>query len=219
VSVQSTQCSFSIITPLYIHSALLACVIELCQSSLFPPAYRMSATRFVRSSLKSCTWLSSNWCCPWNTSPSLPCAPKTRWRSAAHTPDSACSKTSPSGGSSSNKTHSLRVSVQPMDVFHVLCGYALLLFWFLGPFFHCALLNSSWKVTFKKSRFHPNLPQTQKSVKENANECPFQVNALVQMGVGWIQMTSVLSTRFTDAMKPMLKNKVTKVRQSNLKPT
>lgn len=82
---------------------------------LFCSACRMSATRFVRSLRRSCTWLLSNCCFPWSTWLSSPCVPRTRWRSAVPMPDSASSKTSPSAESTSSRTHLLRVSIQPMD--------------------------------------------------------------------------------------------------------
>lgn len=74
-------------------------------------ASRTSAIKFVRSLLRSCTWLLSNCCCPLSTWLFLPSVPRTRWRSAVLMPDSASSKTFPSAESTSNKTHLLRVSV------------------------------------------------------------------------------------------------------------
>lgn len=72
---------------------------------------RMSAIKFVRFLLRSCTWLLSNCCCPLSTWLFSPSVPRTRWRSAVLMPDSASSKTFPSAESTSNKTHLLRVGV------------------------------------------------------------------------------------------------------------
>lgn len=83
---------------------------------------RMSATRSVRSLLRSCIWLLLNCCCHWSIWPSLPCVPRIQWRSAVPTPDSASSKTSPSAESTSNRIHLLRVGVKLRDGIKLGCS-------------------------------------------------------------------------------------------------
>ncbi len=79
-------------------------LIFSCFSFPFPSLYRMSVIRCARSLLRRCTWLWWSCCCLWSTWLYLHCALKTQWKSDVLMPDSACSRTSVSAESTSNRT-------------------------------------------------------------------------------------------------------------------
>lgn len=64
----------------------------------------MSVIRCARSLLRSCMLLWWSCCCHWSTWLCLHCVLKTQWKSAVLMPDSACSRTSVSAESTSNRT-------------------------------------------------------------------------------------------------------------------
>lgn len=69
----------------------------------------MSVIRCARSLLRSCMLLWWSCSCHWSTWLCLHCALKTQWKSAVLMPDSACSRTSVSAESTSNRTPWLMV--------------------------------------------------------------------------------------------------------------